>query len=810
MQGGLATDATVKLGESQKPRASQPLPTPRPEDLTPLFPQLEILGLLGRGGMGAVYKARQKHLNRLVALKIITIGNGAGLHFAERFQREAQALAKLNHPNIVSVFDFGETQGVFYFLMEFVDGVNLRTLIRGGEMKPEAALALIPAFCEALQYAHDEGVVHRDIKPENVLVDKKGRVKIADFGLAKLLGHEAGDLALTRTGMQLGTPRYMAPEQLDKPETVDHRADIYSLGVVFYEMLTGELPMGRFAPPSQKVQVDVRFDEIVLHALERDVKLRYQHASEIKSDVEGVTSRPMASPPSPSPQAQDDEEDAEEDWEGGYPFFAWAWKCVPLVAVLLAFFNPWGAKAWTWFAAGCAVLAVSPGIFSARKTTRTNGRASSASSIASDDDAAQPLPRFFWLRSFGLLLLGWLVVGALWNFGTPGCLFGALMLSCIVVENAIRHALHRPQWAQTWRKARAWARVYFVSGFITLGVLPFMLTISAMDVKWETSPLRWNYSAPSRGAFEASHQGKEYQLIRGLEAFKDQVPTTELMPQSWSWRGGWHIWGDSGPYRYVFGGISILASLCAVTLILFFTIQQLLGAKKFSIWRIATGGWRPALALTSMVLGSVALMYAVLNFAYICSNTGSSTNYIAKSVTVPATVQQVEMALQKWAAENGFARGDDNRWSLATVPKGQTVAETALFNAWKDSPFARWQMTPSGLRQITPHVSAQIVGTEQPLQSKVSYTARMRQFDANDKVLIDHVMQGMAEAIANAAQMNVKKPLDEQIIAKPGSDPASRNVSPWLLFWSVMGLSVVWSVIRFGWMQRPRSPSHSI
>ncbi len=287
MKGGFDTDATIKLTPSQKSATHAPA-APAPEELAPLFPQLEIIELLGRGGMGAVYKARQPKLNRFVALKIISGDAATDPHFAERFQREAQALAKLNHPHIVSVFDFGETGGLFYFLMEFVDGANLRTLMQSGEMKPEAALALIPSFCDALQYAHDEGVVHRDIKPENVLVDKKGRLKIADFGLAKLTGSDAHDHTLTRTGMYLGTPRYMAPEQVEKPETVDHRADIYSLGVVFYEMLTGELPMGRFDPPSKKVVVDVKLDDIVLRSLEKDVDRRYQHASEIKSDVQSM------------------------------------------------------------------------------------------------------------------------------------------------------------------------------------------------------------------------------------------------------------------------------------------------------------------------------------------------------------------------------------------------------------------------------------------------------------------------------------------------------------------------------------------
>lgn len=295
-----ADAATMPMGDSPRASASQPMAPRAPEDLAPLFPQLEILELLGRGGMGAVYKARQKNLDRLVALKVLTIDPEAEGGFGERFQREAQALAKLNHPNIVGVFDFGVIDGLYYFLMEYVDGANLRSLIRGGELKPEAALALIPSFCDALQYAHDEGVVHRDIKPENVLVDKKGRVKIADFGLAKLLGQEGADHGLTLTGMALGTPRYMAPEQLDRPESVDHRADIYSLGVVFYEMLTGEIPMGRFALPSEKVRVDVKLDEIVLRSLERDVERRYQHASEVKTDVEKVTSKPVVAPVSPA------------------------------------------------------------------------------------------------------------------------------------------------------------------------------------------------------------------------------------------------------------------------------------------------------------------------------------------------------------------------------------------------------------------------------------------------------------------------------------------------------------------------------
>jgi serine/threonine protein kinase len=164
-----------------------------------------------------------------------------------------------HHPNIVTVHDFGQANGFFYLLMEFVEGVNLRQAMAAAPFTPEQALTIVPMICEALQYAHDEGVLHRDIKPENILLDTKGRVRLVDFGIAKLAAasrprvgagtEQLSDAALTKSGSALGTPKYMAPEQQASPETVDQRADIYSLGVVFYEMLTGELPVG---PASQR------------------------------------------------------------------------------------------------------------------------------------------------------------------------------------------------------------------------------------------------------------------------------------------------------------------------------------------------------------------------------------------------------------------------------------------------------------------------------------------------------------------------------------------------------------------------------
>jgi serine/threonine protein kinase len=278
------TNETIENSASEKTdghkdRKAQPVWFELPEvsDLAKQFHQLEGIELVGQGGMGAVYKARQKQLDRMVALKILPDARAESGAFAERFMREARSLAKLNHTNIVTVYDFGHTEsGLYYFIMEFVEGTNLRDVIEAGKLSPPEALAIIPQICEALQFAHQEGIVHRDIKPENILIDKKGRVKIADFGIAKLLDNPDDQFTLTQAGHKMGTPHYMAPEQIEHPHQVDHRADIYSLGVVFYEMLTGELPLGKFEKPSHKVHIDIRLDDVVLRTLEKEPNRRYQ------------------------------------------------------------------------------------------------------------------------------------------------------------------------------------------------------------------------------------------------------------------------------------------------------------------------------------------------------------------------------------------------------------------------------------------------------------------------------------------------------------------------------------------------------
>jgi len=285
----IGLERTEPGGETKTSVGAPERTAPEPAELAADFPQLEILELLGQGGMGAVYKARQKSLDRIVALKILAVPDSAGPDFAERFSREARALASLSHSSIVTVYDFGKSGERYFLLMEYVDGANLHRLIHDGAIKPAQALELVSHLCDALQFAHESGVVHRDIKPENILVDRKGRVKIADFGLAKILGRAADPTRLTGAHQVMGTAHYMAPEQLERPLEVDHRADIYSLGVVFYELLTGELPIGRFQPPSRKIEVDVRIDDVVLKTLAKEPQLRYQHASEVKTDIDGIS-----------------------------------------------------------------------------------------------------------------------------------------------------------------------------------------------------------------------------------------------------------------------------------------------------------------------------------------------------------------------------------------------------------------------------------------------------------------------------------------------------------------------------------------
>ncbi|MFK7852129.1 MAG: protein kinase [Akkermansiaceae bacterium] len=329
---------------------------PSVEEVVEHFPELEIIELIGVGGMGAVYKARQPKLDRFVALKILAHDLAEDPAFEERFNREARVLARLNHPNIVTVFDFGSNGPFCFLLMEYVEGVNLRQAMQAGRFTPTESLVLVQDVCSALKFAHEEGVLHRDIKPENILLDSRGRVKIADFGIAKLIGaDDEDDYTLTMAGSSLGSPHYMAPEQIETPGDIDQRADIYSLGVVFYELLTRELPIGRFAPPSERSSMDPRIDEIVMRALEKDRKARFQNVGEVKTGVATITESeldaqkstagnqpstvqvPPVQPPNSfnSPSFQDDSVSHPIQWDRALAFYLLTLIAVVLTDVLI-------------------------------------------------------------------------------------------------------------------------------------------------------------------------------------------------------------------------------------------------------------------------------------------------------------------------------------------------------------------------------------------------------------------------------------------------------------------------------------------
>lgn len=265
---------------------------PEVATLQKLLPRHGITAFIARGGMGAVYKGVQHALNRTVAIKILPLDAVAegGPNFAKRFKHEAQAMARLSHPAIVTVFEAGETEdGLLYFVMEHIEGTDLAHILQTeGRLEPARVIPIITTVCEALAFAHEEGVIHRDIKPSNVMIDKRGRVKVADFGLAKTLNTEKSPL--TNTAMQMGTADFIAPEAMTPGMEVDQRADIYAVGVMLYQLLTGHLPRGKFDLPSTiDPQLNVRFDEIVNRALQSDRQKRYSSAMEMKVAVEGAS-----------------------------------------------------------------------------------------------------------------------------------------------------------------------------------------------------------------------------------------------------------------------------------------------------------------------------------------------------------------------------------------------------------------------------------------------------------------------------------------------------------------------------------------
>ena len=241
--------------------------------------------------MGAVYRARQTKLGRDVAVKVLLSDNN-DLLMAERFYREGHALARLNHPNIVAVHDIGWTEDFAYLVMELVEGKTLRELITRGKLSTERTLLIATQACAALAFAHRRGIVHRDIKPENVLVERSSNVKIADFGIVKFTqGDDAYRTTLTESCVHLGSPPYMSPEQRTENGNVDARTDVYAIGVVLYEMLTGELPERDFVPPSRKSNCGRQLDGIVRRCIRSDPADRFQSAADVYDQLQRFSKR---------------------------------------------------------------------------------------------------------------------------------------------------------------------------------------------------------------------------------------------------------------------------------------------------------------------------------------------------------------------------------------------------------------------------------------------------------------------------------------------------------------------------------------
>ena len=235
----------------------------------------EIEEEIGRGGMGVVYRGRHRKLDRTVAIKFLASDLPDQAGFEARFEREARALALLSHPNIVAVFDCGREEGESYLVLEYVDGGPLSRL---GPQPPRRALEVVSEVLDALRYAHERGIVHRDVKPENILLDASGRVKVADFGIARMVGPDARGWTITAEGAAVGTPHYMAPEVLQGAEP-DPRMDVYSTGVVLHQLVTGRLPIGDFEPVAGPI------GRIVARALAPEPGRRYPSAAEMASDV---------------------------------------------------------------------------------------------------------------------------------------------------------------------------------------------------------------------------------------------------------------------------------------------------------------------------------------------------------------------------------------------------------------------------------------------------------------------------------------------------------------------------------------------
>jgi predicted Ser/Thr protein kinase len=653
---GVPTGPFVTPSQAASPTVPPPtrFPTPYLETLARQFPQLDSFEHLGQGGMGVVYKARQRQLDRIVAVKLLPPSVGEEPAFAERFTREAQALARLNHSNIVQVYDFGRTEEYFYFVMEYVDGVNLRALIRDHKLDPEAALKIVPQICEALQFAHDEGIVHRDIKPENILVDKKGRVKIADFGLAKLLGHAADDLSLTGTGQLMGTLGYMAPEQLQQAHKVDHRADIYSLGVVFYEMLTGQLPIGRFEAPSKKVQVDVRLDEIVLRSLESEPDRRYQHASDVKTDLDSMNESAARS--RGRRFGSDDQ------------------------------------------------------AFASRPTEPL-----SQQEAKRGEELAHRAPAWVDLIAFGMLLGGWIFMGAMWNLRKPGLAL-AIAVMAGLTYGALRWNLkYLPDLrTELSRQSRFRRSVALACGFLCF--LFAMLAVMSAHVNywksWDLLSQDWVMKAPP--------------IARGADA-RVKFPLDKLKGLAADETADLQVAGGGGGGNMAIPGLEIgwaVFCIAVAPLLVFLAVHFVIATGRYgNTWRYDA---QPSLSVT-------AVLFLALAFAHVVDHIRFDQNFPLSSVTISRFPEReirgrlssarLESVLKGWATTNSYT-SRYQRWleiqkTIDGVP--MPVGVIRMVELRPVAPFDAWHTIQGGPAWCAlPPLNITCISTDKPAETFVS------------------------------------------------------------------------------------------
>ena len=250
----------------------------------------EIIGEIGSGGMAVVYKGIQTSLNRTVAIKVLPESFARDEEFIARFDREAETIARLNHPNIIQIIDRGKEGRTCYFVMEYVDGTSLDSFLREKSLTLRQMIDIALQICDALSYAHARGVVHRDLKPSNILIERNTlRAKVADFGLVQLAQTSSEMSTLTQSNIAMGTIEYMAPEQRKDARAVDHRADIFSLGIILYEMFTGQLPVGHFKRPGElNGEIPRALDDIIFRCLKPNPADRYQSADEVAADLRAL------------------------------------------------------------------------------------------------------------------------------------------------------------------------------------------------------------------------------------------------------------------------------------------------------------------------------------------------------------------------------------------------------------------------------------------------------------------------------------------------------------------------------------------